>query len=93
MELLRNSRSGHLGSVTRTLNSIAAILAINPKNISYKEVRKLEFGSERCDEQETCRQRNVVTVKYSAKDSSAEPHNKEFLEKLKKKFQNNFVER
>ena len=51
MEQLRNSRSGHLGTVTRTLNSIAAILAKNPKNINY-EVGKLEFALERCEEQE-----------------------------------------
>ena len=52
MEQLRNSRSGHLGTVTRTLNSIAAILAKNPKNINYEEVGKLEFALERCEEQE-----------------------------------------
>ena len=52
MEQLRNSRSGHLGTVTRTLNSIAAIIAKNPKNINYEEVGKLEFALERCEGQE-----------------------------------------
>ena len=52
MELLRNSRSGHLGTVTRTLNSVAAILTKNPKNISLEEVGKLEFALERCEEQD-----------------------------------------
>ena len=43
-----------MGTVTRTrtLNSIAAILTKNHKNISYEEVRKLEFALERWEEQE-----------------------------------------
>ena len=52
MELTRHSRSGHLGTVTRTLNSIAAMLAKNPKNISYEEVGKLEFALERYEKQD-----------------------------------------
>ena len=52
MELLRNSQSGHSGTVTRTLNTIEAILTKNLKNIGYEEVGKPQFALQRCDEHE-----------------------------------------
>ena len=52
MELLRISQSGHLGTVMKTLKSLAAILSKNPKNTILEEIGKLELALERCEEQD-----------------------------------------
>ena len=50
-EALKRTRSGHLGTITRTENSVKEILEKEPSTLTLLEISKIKCSLERCREQ------------------------------------------
>ena len=50
-EALKRTRSGHLGTITRTENSMKEILKKEPRTLTLLEISKIKCFLERCKEQ------------------------------------------
>ena len=50
-EALKRTRSRHLGTITRTENSVKEILEKEPSTLTLLEISKIKCSLERCKEQ------------------------------------------
>ena len=63
-EALKRARSGHLGTITRTENSMKEILEKEPSTLTLLEISKIKSSLERCREQVLKNQTNASSTNW-----------------------------